>query len=134
MHNPQFFCKLASFFMDLVQILVDHETLSTFSYRMHLVVQIFHQFNYLGVTQVFKVCCKVYLDHLWLLNQSHNLYITSQGPSSSSVKWPSLDYHTLCGMWPLLWTLPTPNAFCIVDSNQELSPPVIKDHNFKFYD
>lgn len=34
--------------------------------------------------------CKVNLDHLQLVDQSHDLYIMGQGPSTSSLKWPLL--------------------------------------------
>jgi hypothetical protein len=101
---------------------------------MHLVMDFCHQLNYLGVTYAFKIYCKVYLNHLWFLDQSHNLYIRSQGPSSSSINWPSLDYHTFLGMWPLLWTLPIPNAFLTTRSNWKSYPPLSRYHIFKFQD
>jgi hypothetical protein len=53
---------------------IDHETLSTWCHVKSSLIQISL------IPQVLKVWCSMNLDCLWLLDQSHDFYITGQVP------------------------------------------------------
>ena len=64
--------------------MLGHETLSSCCHaRRHVE---FPPMQLSFVLETFKVKCNVNLDNHRLLDQSQNVYITGQGPSSSSVK------------------------------------------------
>ena len=70
-----------------MQNLTDHENLSSACCHVGLHVD-FSSIQIPLVYEVLKVLFKVHLQCLWLLYQSHNLYVTGQGPSSSAIKRP----------------------------------------------
>ena len=72
--------------MGVLQYRIDHGTFSTCCHVGRHVD--FQPFEFLLVPHAFEVYWKVNLDHLWLLNQSQNLYITCQWFSCCSVKRP----------------------------------------------
>ena len=78
--------------MDMTQNPLDHETLSTCGHVGGHLDFSFIQFFWISCA--LKIYFKVNLDRLGLLDQSHDLYITSQAPSSSSIKrLPSIQGH-----------------------------------------
>ena len=85
-HGPWFCDRPPSNLMGLTQYSTDHETLSTWCHVGRHAYPCSFEFLW-----SFKLSCVVTseLDCLRFLDQSHiNLYITGQGPSNSSEKWP----------------------------------------------
>ena len=82
--NPQFCTGPTSFSR------AQHNIRQTMKhYPLATMQNVFIHSNFLG-PHTLHVQCKVNLGCPWLLERSHNLYITCQRPSSSSVKWSYL--------------------------------------------
>ena len=99
--SPLVLCKVHLFLTGLTQYSIEHRALSTWYHIGHRVQFSSIQSSWVHHVPIFwvvfgdcfftlfffQVLCKVNLDHFRHLDQSLNLYHTSQGPSSSSVKW-----------------------------------------------